>query len=296
MRYLLIALLCAGCIDKTGQSASYVLRSTLDTTRERVRDLEKDLTLERARIAEMEERAEVARRRLADSGATLETFLEEMARLRGELSDINFRLQEKGQLDEDMDFRLTALESRLGWMQQSLNVPAPPPEWGRPRPTPTPPAAVASPGPVVDEPVASLPEEPAPHDPDAALFAEARALFDGGQFDRAGGRLQAYLKAFPQGASALEARFLIASCLFELGRFKPAIIEYQKVIDAEEANGRRDDATWAPRAMLQQGRCFEGLGTAQNRDEARLFYEELLRLYPSSAAADDARGRLDALR
>jgi tol-pal system protein YbgF len=66
-----------GCvIDRTRQSASFLLRAELNGTRDRARALEKDLLRERQRIDAMQHKASDARKRIAESGATLESFLE----------------------------------------------------------------------------------------------------------------------------------------------------------------------------------------------------------------------------
>jgi TolA-binding protein len=41
--------------------------------------------------------------------------------------------------------------------------------------------------------------------------------------------------------------------------------------------------------MLRQGECFEALG---RKDDAKLFYEDVIARYPKSKAAKDARTRL----
>ena len=82
----------------------------------------------------------------------------------------------------------------------------------------------------------------------------------------------------------------MGQCLFELGRYKGAITEFQKVIV------RDDRSPWAPKAMLMQGGAFEALGTKEDVDAAVVFYSELLRLYPSSEQAALAQEKLDALQ
>jgi TolA-binding protein len=41
--------------------------------------------------------------------------------------------------------------------------------------------------------------------------------------------------------------------------------------------------------MLRQGECFDAQGQKEN---ARLFYEDVVRLYPKTKAADDAKKKL----
>jgi TolA-binding protein len=305
MRWLLplVLIACVGCIDKTGKSATYLMKSRIDANTQRMRDIEKDLGLDRARLEAMEERAAAARKRLADSGATLETFLQEMNALRGELADLQYRLEERGRLDEDLDLRLTGLESQIAWMVTSLQVEPPPAGWGVAPPRPAPaegeePVDAVEPAPTES----ALETAPAP-EPAAAqtsaeerMFRDALAAFQDQQFDRAGGRLQKFLRQHPDSEWSLEAKYLVAECLLELGRYKNAITSYQKVIEAEEAKvGRKGTHEWAPKAMFKQGLCFQKLGTPQDRDAAKLFWEELVRLYPASSSADRARESLKEL-
>jgi len=319
MRLLLALLLLGtiGCVDKTGQSATYLMRSRIDANTQRMRDIEKDVGLERARLEAMEDRAAAARKRLADSGATLETFLQEMSALRGELADMQYRLEERGRLDEDLDMRLTGLESQLAWMMTSLEVEPAPTGWGGmagPAAVSTLPSDTA---PLEGAPAADPAIDDASNEGDAGapagdttpaagpapvqagpsaeerLFGDALSAFKDQQYDRAGGRLQKFLRQYPDSSWALEAKYLVAECLFELGRYKNAITSYQKVIEEEEAAGGKTE--WAPKAMYQQGLCFERLGTPQDRDAARLFWEELVRLYPASPSADRARDGLKEL-
>ena len=48
-------------------------------------------------------------------------------------------------------------------------------------------------------------------------------------------------------------------------------------------------STWAPWSMLRQGECFESMG---KKDEAKLFWQDVVRKYPKSKAAKEAKGRL----
>ena len=88
----------------------------------------------------------------------------------------------------------------------------------------------------------------------------------------------------------------MGQCLFELGRYKNAITEFQKVIEAEDKKVRKGaEAVWAPRAMFMQGLSFEELGTKQDLEAAALFFDELVRIYPSAPEAERATRRLERL-
>jgi len=318
---LAAVLFAGGCvIDKTSRSASYLLQERADNTRQRVHTMEKDIALQATRVDDMEERAANARRRLADSGATLETFLEELQGLRGEVEDLRHDLGQSREDSGAVSFRLAALEARLTHMEKELDITPPlilPPMvdvGDEPVDAPEPsdgaePAAAGGPPaeetPSEDEPSV---EEPAEGEPVAALGAsegvvvenekpsEADAQFQSAlvlvkkkDWEKAGSRLQRFIRDNPDSDRALEARYLVAQCLFELGRYKGAITTWQKVIEQDEAG------SWAPKSMFMQGLSFEELGTTEDLEAARVFFAELVRLYPDSPDSERAKVKLEAL-
>ncbi len=329
-------LLAGGCvIDKTSRSATYLLYERIDNTRSRVHTMEKDLALQSTRVEDMEERAANGRRRLADSGATLETFLEELQGLRGEVADMRHDLRQGVEDAGAVSFRLSALEARLTHMEKELDITPPlflppvrveepppdrrggakgsvrveePDEESAPRHDKATvfdgrgddgDGAVAS---VVTEEEAGA-EEPSntlgasedivveneqPSEEDA-LFQSALVLVKKKDWEKAGARLQRFVRDHPTAARALEARFLLAQCMYELGRYKGAITTWQKVIEADE------HGAWAPKSMFMQGMSFEELGTAEDLEASRVFFAELIRLYPDAPDAERAKVKLEAL-
>lgn len=305
-----LALPASGCVvDWTGQSGSYLMRSKIDVTRERTRDLERDLVAERTRIDIMDERAADARRRYADAGASVQALMEDLTYLRGQLDDIQTQLASTGQLTEDIQFQLTLVEARLYHIEGELTErvdgyePAPLLMPEEPLPEPIEEGAGADggadaldvegadaldvEGAVVDG-GADVAVTPELTDEEQA-FREGLALIEDGAWERAGGRLQDFVQRWPNSEWYMEGRFLIGRCLYEMERYKGAITEYQKVIV------RDDKSPWAPRAMYMQGMSFEQLGTPEDLDAAEVFYSELVRLYSRSEEADRARERLHAL-
>ena len=325
---LAVSFLAPGCaIDKTRRSVTFTMQEEIDSGKERAREIEKDLGHERARLDAIEDRAASARKRLADSGATLETFLDELTAIRGELSELEYAIERSGAFDEDVNLRLAGIEYQFAYLATELGVtPAPMPMGPHPDVDPAAGDPVADPAdpavdPAVDpadpeaDPLAADPgSEPAPAaapDSDAgasaaaaidappgadAEFVEAVALVRADKWDQAGTILQKYLRKNRESEHYLEAQYLVGQCLFELGRYKNAITEFQKVIEAEDKRVRKGaDVTWAPRAMLMQGLSFEELGTAQDLEAAALFFDELIRIYGDAPEAERARRRLERL-
>ena len=311
---LAVSFLAPGCaIDKTRRSVTFTMQEEIDSGKERAREIEKDLGHERSRLDAIEDRAAAARKRLADSGATLETFLDELTAIRGELSSLQYAVEQGRSFDEDTNLRLAGIEFQVAHMANELGVtpvmmpmgleptPAVEPASGDPalEPSepqddpvePSEPPAVDDPPPAED-PVATI-EAPADADTD---FVEAVGLVRDQKWEQAGTKLQKYLRKNRDSEHFLEAQYLVGQCLFELGRYKNAITEFQKVIEAEDKAVRKGaKATWAPRAMWMQGRAFEELGTAQDLEAAALFFDELIRIYGDAPEAERAKRRLERL-
>jgi len=320
-----VAVLLAGCgLDHTGRSASYLMDARIDANRDRSRSIERDVQLERTRVDDIEERAANARRVLADSGATLETFLAELQRLRGELAELKHTLAEKDRLTDDVDFRLTTLEVTISHVMTELDV-APPSMLGATysgesglgsmEPVEGVEGGEAAPGDdesgrVIDGSVEEPDVEPEPTTSEDTLdltrdvggdlpaetdskedaeFGAGLVDFKNGAWEAAGGKLQKFVMRYPDSKWWLQAQFLVGQCLFELGRYKPAITEYQQVIEKDEAS------QWAARSMFMQGAAFQELGTSEDIDAAKVFFSELVRLYPDRPEAERAQARLEAL-
>jgi TolA-binding protein len=288
-----------GCVvDWTGQSGSYLLREKLDITRERTRDLERDLQTERARVDAIETRAADARRRYADSGASVQALMEDLTYVRGQLDSLQHSISRTGQLSEDMSFQLTAIEVRMGHIEGQLleRVPdyeAAPflmmPFEDEPLPGDDPADGSGEPSPPPEgEGAATLAVDPLMSE-DERMFRRGLELTQRGEWKAAGGALQAFSRAHPESGFWLEGQFLVGRCLYELAQYKAAITEFQKVIV------RDDESAWAPRSMFMQGMAFESLGTQEDMEAAQVFYAELRRLYPRSDEAGKAKVRLDAL-
>jgi len=306
------ALVVEGCvIDRTRQSSSYRLRAELDSTRDRARALETDLVRERQRIDSMQHKASDARKRIAESGASLESFLEELTQVRGELSGLSYNFGETGRYREDLDMRISDLELRFVRLEQLLRdaevvplasedavavepieeeaasagvVPAVVEGEESEDSTPSPAAQAPPSQPIADEePVIVQEDGPAA---DEVMFERGLLLIRERKWDKAGGVLQTFLKTHPDSRWSLEALYLLGECLFNLGRYRGAIRQYQKVVDRDERG------EWAARAMFKQGLAFAEMGTLS---ESTVFLSDVVRLYPQSPEAEQARKKLEQL-
>ena len=278
MLFLYTALLGACVLDRTGQSSTEAYRRELATQGAQVSALNEAADKSDARLGQLEE---LTRARGQDEILKMETMEQvraEVARLRGEVEVLSHDYQQtsktSGASAADIQFRLDWLEnaaaSALGVGTSTTGA--------TPAATGTPNAA-GNADPVVATPVAT---EEVASDPESLMKLAADHLA-GGRPEAAEAVLNRFLKEYPNNERVPEARYRLAEAKFNAKNYPAAVIAFQKVIDDYK------DSPWAPWAMLRQGECFEAQGQAKN---AKLFYEDTMRLYPKSKAAKEAKTKL----
>lgn len=287
----LLALLLAGCpLQNKAATDAYARQVMTATTR--VASLEAELAESQARLAQLEESM---RAQGAETVTRLETIEEvnvEVSRIRGQMEVFGFELAEiQRTLDEltlDHERRFLHAERRLGQVETFLGVEPPPPptdeELGivavdpegategepgdvEPEPEPTPEQVEAMEMPVTLEGKLELAAEHMKEGRNAV----ARAI------------LLKSAKEHPGEEGIDEVHYRIAETYFNEEAWSKAISEFNVVI---EGWPRSDWASWA---MLAQGDAFRRWGQPDN---ARLFYEEVVRVYPRSDAAKEAKDQL----
>jgi TolA-binding protein len=132
--------------------------------------------------------------------------------------------------------------------------------------------------------------EPLPPGPAEVLFGEGKALYAQGKWRDAGRRFLKIRKKHSSSEHVLESQFLLSMCLFELQRYKDALSEFQKVIDA------RGSVELSAQSMYMQGMSFLKLGTAEDREAAEIFFADVTGNWPKSSWAKKAKKELGALR
>ena len=277
-----------GCvIDRTGQSATEAYKRDLAKTSARVDTLNGVADKADARLTQLEELTRARGQDEILKTETMDQLRMEVANLRGELEVLNHTVGEGAKTKqteaEDLQFRVAWLEARAEALEKSLGLKTPPPPnaTGAVAQTPgTPPGTPPGDGPIPGP--ALPPVETGPADP-AGLLKLAEEHLAGGREEAAEAVLQRFLKEFPNDAKVDEAKYRLAEAKFNAKDYPAAVLGFQKVIDEHK------DSPWASWAMLRQGECFEAQGQAKN---AKLFYEDVLRLYPKSKAAKEAKQKL----
>jgi TolA-binding protein len=286
---VLIAALLAGCVlDRTGQSASEVFRRDLVLHATRLNNLENQFDRVESRVAQLEELNRSRGQNEILKMETIEEVRSEVARLRGEIEVINHTyggsLTDLSALGEDASFRLAWLEDRAAQIEDNLGIsPPPPPELAPAAVTPGDsqlplgtltdgPPTVVTPG---DRPQASI-------EPDD-LIKRAEDHLAAGREKAAVAALTRFMELYPDHPKVPRVLYRRAEAAFNGADYSAAVLYFQEVIDGHK------DSQWASWSMLRQGECFDSQNQPEN---ARLFYEDVVRIWPGSEAAREARQKL----
>lgn len=288
----LLGLLSACVLDRTGQSATEEYKKQMRLHGARIDNLEKQVDKMDAKLAELDAVTQSRGEQEVMRMDTMEQLRAEVARLRGEHDAMKFTA-DKGAADEqkrleDAAFRLEWLDLRAAQLERTLGVktPAPPPRDGG--------ASAAGAG-TAKDPAATqgsaATKEPGTKDPAASaevkdpaeLVKLANEHLKAGRNEAAEAVLQRMLKEHPTHEKAAEARYRLGEVAFNSKNFPLAVLRFQEVIDSHKKS------KWAPWAMLRQGEAFAAQG---QKDNAELFYEELVKKWPDSDAAKEAKDKL----
>ena len=318
-----LMLVSMGCVlDRTGQSSTSAMQREIRDNGIRIHNVEQQFVQVEARVNQLEDHTRSSGQQKILQMETLDELRNEVARLRGEVEVLSHTAGQgeksiKGRVD-DAQFRVLWLESRADQLERSLGLktPAPPampsepveqesswtesgsvpvsgasdaPAAGEPAPV----AAVAEPPAAATPAVVPEPSsEPATATPDPVtepaldadtLLDTAKTQIKQSNFVGALTMLNRFLEAFPNHARSDEATYRRAEATMKSGDHQQAVLLFQEVIDQFKGS------PFAPWAMLRQGECFEE--QAQN-DNAKVFFGEVIRIYPKSRAAKAARKKL----
>jgi len=282
-----LTVLASGCVlDRRGQSSTARYERELRMQGARLSSLEQQFDDVDTRLTRVEELTQARGEQDILKLQTLEQVRAEVARIRGEVELLRHEFDtssaDSGRRLEDAAFRLGWLEVRAEQLEKSLGLaPPPPPE----------------PPPVAEEPDVDSGESPdappvpvdtgttddsAVTDPDKML-ALAKEHLAAGRPQAAESILDRFLKLHSGHKKEAEALYRRAEAAFNQKNYPGAVLRFQEVIDAHKRS------VWAAYAMYRQGECFEAQG---QRENARLFWEDVVRLWPDTKAAKMAKAKL----
>jgi len=293
-----------GCIlDRTGQSASESMRRQLLDQGVRVANLEQQFIQVEARVNQMEDLTRTQGRQDNMKMETLDDLRSELSRMRGEVEVLSHASGEGAKeiqaRTEDATFRVEWLESRADQLEKALGLkpPSPPQRvvedeaaeqdstWkgeivgaGDAEPANAGTAESAASPPVVTGAQTSDGQP----DPDQLLDG-GKGLLDQENAAGAASMFSRFLELYPKHKRAAEAKYRLADSSKVAGQYQQAILQFQTVIDQHKMSAF---ASWA---MFKQGECFALQGQPAN---AKVFFNEVIRIFPKSRAADQARQKL----
>jgi tol-pal system protein YbgF len=246
---------------------------------------------------------ESLRAQTADTKASLEDTRREIARVRGDVEEVRYRLDRLGKERVGSGPQLKILEDRIEALERQLRpheeAVAPPPsvttsESPLPRPVEPPTTArtvepsATSPAPPGKTP-GIPPEEPRlsrePQEAQDEYKLALRALNEQ-QYDKAIQQFRNFQRKYPNSDMADDAQYWIGESYYNQKDYNRAILEFNDVLQKY----RRGDK--APVALLRQAQAFLEIG---DRTDARLILQKLVNDYPNSEQAKEARDRLQAL-
>jgi TolA-binding protein len=238
-----------------------------DVMNEKIKGLDGRLTTQEqileGRVKALDESIDKATKMLArnsaDLGTQVDTFSQEMASYAGRLETLQRTLDAARTDVQSLKTQNADLQGRLESIERQLGI--------KPGVPGAPPVA-----PTVDKGV---------------LFDGAVAKMQAGQVADARKELRVYVQAFPQDEKADDAQFFVAQTFQKEKNYENAIAEYQRLVDVYAKSDLVDDAfLQAGLAALDGKMCLE----------AGAYLGELIRRFPTSPLAKQAKTKLDYVK
>lgn len=281
----LLLVLTAGCAKNGAATDAYSRQ--VSTASLRVAQLEAEVAASEQRIAAMEEAVRARGASEVTSLQTIEEVNTEIGRMRGDIEVLQYEVGEmRRALDTllvEQERRFLYAEKRLGQLEAFLGVQPPPPptneELGIVEGDTGEPVAEGDPiDGAAEAAAADLPQDA------AGKLELAMEHMEAGRNGVARVILQKAMAEHPEASEISEIRYRLAETYFNENNWSKAIGEFNTVIETYPKS------PWAPWAMLAQGDAFAQWGQGDN---AKVFYEEVLRVYPKSEAAKEAKKLLN---
>jgi tol-pal system protein YbgF len=222
----------------------------------------------------LDEQAGASRKALADQRLLIEGMTDTVRALREKSDDTNVRL--------------SSITQELESIRQTMaSAPAPAPVAVAPPPT-DPAADPAAAGLTPSPPPSAAPTvaTPPPGISPQRTYDSAYSDYAAGQYDLAIVGFQTFLKFFPRHMSADDAQLNIGNSLYNGGKYREAVTEYQRVISDYAGTDS------VPAAHYKLGQTYMAL---KQNDLARKQFETLMQAFPRSNEATLAKQALDRL-
>ena len=216
----------------------------------------------------LDDQAATSRKALADQRLLIEGMTDTVRTLRERSDDTNVRLSSITQ-------ELESIRQTISSLPQPTLAAAPPTDPAA-DPGLAAPAAPSTPGPAT----------PPPNVSPKRTYDTAFSDYSAGQYDLAIDGFRTFLKYFPRNELADDAQMNIGQSLYNAGKFKEAVAEYQRVVsDYPTTNS-------VPGAYYKLGLTYNQL---KQPDLARKALETVVKEYPAASEATLAAQALQRL-
>ena len=274
------------------EAATATYASQVEVAAQREKVLEDEVSQANDRIAQLEESVRQHGQTEANRLENLDQVNSEVDKLRGQLEEINFKLDaQQKTLDTmltDDDKRMLYDEKRIAALENYLHV-RPPPVDGVVDPTQVAGSATAPVGTSTTAPTGTPTGTPGivvvdnsvppPTTAQQALDQAVEAMKAGRQ-GVARAILQKAVDDYPNDKLIAEIRYRIAESYFNEQNWGKAATAFDTVVNSFPKSD------WAAWSMERQGECFDQLNKS---NAAQLFYNDTVTKYPKSDAAKEAR-------
>jgi tol-pal system protein YbgF len=300
----------SGCATRTDVEA---IQSDRQQDRNRIRQLEAELAESRQQLKEeIEQSNNPIRERSADMWAEIQSLRTEIAKMRGEMDNLNIRMDRQvGAADsavtvDDLARRLSEVEfamenqlqvdlpkireERNAAMAAALPVATPEanaPLAGQAEAKPAENGAAAA---AVGAAAAADKNDSAlqaDNDPAKALYDKAYALYKDGNYERARSYWAEFTDTFKGHAFTPSAVFWQGQCYYMLKDYARAVILYEDVIEKYKKSSKYKSA------LLRAGYSWEHIGKPEL---AKMRFQEVIQNFPKSVEATQAKRSLDKMK
>ena len=308
---LLSTLVLPGCATRTDVQA---MQSDRQQDLNRIRQLEAELAESKQQLkAEIEKSNDPLRERSADMWAEIQSLRSEIAKMRGEMDNLNIRMDRQvGAADsavtvQDLSKRLSevefAMENELqvdlpeirkehgaavgaaaATAATTATAPTDAPEEGADAQAP---AKTVEVGAGTAAATSTQAAPPADTDPAKALYDKAYALYKEGNYERARSYWAEFTDTFKGHAFTPSAVFWQGQCYYMLKDYARAVILYEDVIEKYQKSSKYKAA------LLRSGYSWEHLGKPAL---AKMRFEEIINKFPKSVEATQAKRSLDKMK
>lgn len=230
-------------------------------------------------IQELANRIERARRPQADLQADMASLRQEMAGLRGQVEETQYRLNQIPGAEAMADIERKAGESqgetlkRLERLEAYLGV-----KGGK---------MPEKPAPAAKSQIKAPPPAPQPPQSAKGLYDLGHRLYKQKSYQAARDRFEDLMKKYPKSSLAPSAQYWIGETYYAQKKYEESILAYNQLIKNFSKSSK------VPSALLKQGMAFMNLG---DKRTARIVLNKLVKSYPKSRQAKTAKKLLAKLK